>query len=132
MSDGIGDDEAANRSTRRQSPFSFEMVEIPSGSELIYYDNETVTATVHSRNRIVFEGYVTSLSVAALTLLHREALNWVTANGPSDWLYDGETLPASRRSPRTAAARPGRPNQDVRATRRRPPGRGCDAFARSG
>ncbi len=98
--DDIGEDEAAveaaNRSARRQTPFNFEMMDIQPGSVLTYYDDDAITATVHSRNRIVFKDEVTSLSAAALILLHREGFNWVTANGPTYWLYDGETLPERR------------------------------------
>ena len=98
--DDIAEDEggveAANRSNRVQSRFNFEMVDIPVGSVLTYYDDETVTAIVHSRNKIVFEGEVTSLSAAALIVIHRCGFNWKTANGPSYWIYDGETLPERR------------------------------------
>lgn len=99
-SDDIGEDEAAveaaNRSTRRQPPFNFEMVQIPVGSELTFYDDEVTTATVHSRNKIIFEGEVTSLSAAALIILRRAGFNWSSAAGPYYWLYDGETLPERR------------------------------------
>ena len=98
--DDIGEDEAgveaANRSTRRQTPFNFDMVDIRPGSVLNYYDDDTITATVHSRNRIVFEDEVTSLSAAALIILRRAGLNWSSAAGPYYWLYDGETLPERR------------------------------------
>ena len=99
-SDDVGEDqggvEAASRSTKKQSRFNFEIVEIPVGSVLTFYDDETVTATVYDRSKIVFEGEVTSLSAAALTMMHRAGFNWSTANGPTYWLYDGETLPERR------------------------------------
>lgn len=88
--------EAANRSNRIQSRFNFEMVDIPVGSVLTYFDDDTVTATVHSRNKIVFEGEVMSLSAAALIMIYRSGFRWQTANGPIYWVYDGETLPERR------------------------------------
>ena len=98
--DDVGEDqggvEAASRSTKKQSRFNFEIVEIPVGSVLTFYEDETVTATVYDRSKIVFEGEVTSLSAAALTMMHRAGFNWSTANGPTYWLYDGETLPERR------------------------------------
>lgn len=98
--DDIAEDEAgveaANRSTRVQARFNFEMVGIPVGSVLIYYDDDTVTATVHSRNKINFRGEVLSLSAAALVVIREAGFNWKTANGPSYWVYDGETLPERR------------------------------------
>lgn len=94
--DDVGEDqggfEAANQSTKKQSRFNFEIVDIPAGSVLTYYEDETITATVHNRNKIIFEGEVMSLSVAALTLINRFGRNWTAAAGPLYWMFDGETL----------------------------------------
>ena len=98
--DDIAEDEggveAADRSTRVQARFNFEMVDIPVGSVLTYYDDETITTTVHSRNKVDFRGEVMSLSAAALVVIREAGFNWKTANGPTCWVYDGETLPERR------------------------------------
>ena len=84
--DDIGADQAgvdaANLVIKKAGRFNFESVDIPVGSVLAYYDDHTVTATVHSRNKIEFKGEITSLSAAALTLLHRAGRNWRAAAGP--------------------------------------------------
>jgi hypothetical protein len=84
--------EAANRSTKRQSSFNFEIVDIPVGSILTFSEDDTVSATVHNRRKVAFEGEVMSLSVAALTVIKRSGRNWRAAAGPLYWVYDGETL----------------------------------------
>lgn len=60
VSEDQGGFEAANQSTKKQSRFNFEIVDIPAGSVLTYYEDETITATVHNRNKIIFEGEVMS------------------------------------------------------------------------
>lgn len=98
--DDIAEDEggveAADRSTRVQARFNFEMVDIPVGSVLNYYDDETITTTVQGRNKVDFRGEVMSLSAAALVVIREAGFNWKTANGPAYWVYDGETLPERR------------------------------------
>ena len=59
---------------------------------LVYTRDESVTATVVADKKIEFEGEVTSLSSAALTLLHRDGYKWKQANGWAYWMKDGETM----------------------------------------
>ena len=94
--DDIAEDEAgveaANRHTKRQANFNFKIVDIPVGSILTFSEDETITAIVHDYRKIKFEDEVTSLSVAAVTLINRSGRNWRSAAGPLCWVYDGETL----------------------------------------
>ena len=59
---------------------------------LVYTRDESVTATVVADKKIEFEGEVTSLSRAALTLLHKDGYKWKQANGWAYWMKDGETM----------------------------------------
>lgn len=94
--DDIGEDEtgveAANKVIKKTGVFNFEKVGIPPGSVLTFHDSDETTSTVHDHNKIQFEGEVTSLSAAALVLLHRAGRNWSSAAGPVYWLFEGETL----------------------------------------
>ena len=58
----------------------------------MYTRDESVTATVVADKKIEFEGEVTSLSRAALTLLHKDGYKWKQANGWAYWMKDGETM----------------------------------------
>ena len=89
--------EALNRATVRQSNISMAKLGILPGSLLTHYEDETITAEVIDDRRIRFEGKETSLSAAALIVLHRQGFGWQSARGALYWSYNGETL-AERRS----------------------------------
>ena len=55
-----------------------------------------ITAIVVDHKRIEFEGEVTSLSAAALKIVHRMGYTWQQIAGPSYWEFEGETLSARR------------------------------------
>ncbi len=84
--------EALERTVARRKSYRFEDAQVFIGDVLIYARDESITATVVTDKRIEFEGQVTSLSGAALTLLHRDGYKWKQANGWSYWIKNGETL----------------------------------------
>lgn len=84
--------EALERTVAKRSPRSFDSARVSVGDVLVYARDESVTATVVADNRIEFEGEVTSLSGAALKLLHRDGYKWKQANGWLFWMKGGETL----------------------------------------
>jgi len=92
----IGEDqeavEALEKAVATRRNYSFRDAQVHAGDTLLYAKDESVTATVVGEKKIEFEGTLTSVSKAALTLLHREGYMWKTANGWSYWMKDGETL----------------------------------------
>ena len=80
-----------------QSHFNFKMVEIPVGAILEFAKDPETTCTVSGNKKIQFEDQETSLSRAALTILHRMGYTWQQVRGPSYWLFEGESLEERRR-----------------------------------
>ena len=92
----IGEDEesieALQKAIRKRRVYSFEDAKVKAGDILKYSKDESITATVISDRKIEFEGEETSLSAAALKLLHRDGYTWKQANGWNFWMLDDETL----------------------------------------
>ena len=82
---------ALNRATTRKSNISLKVLGILPGSLLTYYDDETITAEVVDDRRILFEEE-TSLSAAALKILHRKGFEWQSARGALYWRFEDEKL----------------------------------------
>lgn len=84
--------EALDKAESKRRSYSFADAGIKVGDILTYSRNDQVTATVVGEKKIEFEGVVTSLSKAALTLLHREGYTWQTVNGWNFWTLEDETV----------------------------------------
>ena len=84
--------EALERTVAKRRSYSFDDAHVSVGDVLVYTRDESVTATVVADKKIEFEGEVTSLSRAALTLLHKDGYKWKQANGWAYWMKDGETM----------------------------------------
>ena len=84
--------EALERTVAKRKSYSFADAHVHVGDVLTYAKDEAITATVVADKKIEFEGEVTSLSRAALVLLHRDGYKWKQANGWAYWMKDGETL----------------------------------------
>ncbi len=84
--------EALEKAESKRRTYSFADAGIKAGDVLRYARNDQITATVVGEKKIEFEGIVTSLSKAALTLLHREGYTWQTVNGWNFWALDDETI----------------------------------------
>lgn len=84
--------EALEKAESKRRTYSFADAGIKAGDVLRYARNDQITATVVGEKKIEFEGIVTSLSKAALTLLHREGYTWQTVNGWNFWTLDDETI----------------------------------------
>ena len=83
---------ALERTVAKRKTYSFADAEVAVGDVLTYSRDESITATVVADKKIEFEGETTSLSKAALILLHRDGYTWKQANGWGYWMKDGETL----------------------------------------
>ena len=82
----------AERESQIRAPFNFEMVNIPEGEELEFYDEPGITAIVVDGKKINFEGADMFLSSAAKIVLRRRGMKWESVRGPSFWRYKGEIL----------------------------------------
>ena len=80
--------------------FNFQMGGIEPGTEIYFRanadDDGSITATVHSHNRIVFEGEETSLSAAAARIQPGRGYKGSSTAGPTYWCIDGESLDERR------------------------------------
>ena len=84
--------EALERTVGKRKSYSFDDAHVSVGDVLVYTRDESITATIVADKKIQFEEEVTSLSKAALTLLHRDGYKWKQANGWAYWMKDGETM----------------------------------------
>jgi hypothetical protein len=92
------DDQAAlNKARTIRGAFNFKMVDIPPGTVLTFSKDEDVSCTVVDHKKVEFEGDTTSLTAAALTIIHRMGYTWQTLAGPDYWEFNGETLSERRR-----------------------------------
>lgn len=83
---------ALEKASQKAARFNFEMVKIPEGAELQFSRDENVTCRVVDKHRVLFQGENTSLSEAAKRALHAIGKTWGAVQGPSYWMYEGETL----------------------------------------
>lgn len=77
----------------RKPLFKFSMVNIPQGAVLTYIRDESITATVFDDRKIKLRGEIYYLTTATKMLL-KEATGktYPVISGPSNWLYENETL----------------------------------------
>ena len=85
---------ALDRATRNRSRSSRLIPDagLQIGDTLRFAKNEAMTAEVVGEKAVLFEGRETSVSAAALTLLHRAGYKWTTASGFQYWMFQDETL----------------------------------------
>jgi hypothetical protein len=86
------DQEALARAVAARPNFRFSMVNIPVGAVLSFAKDESITATVIDDRKINFRGVETSLSRAALEVVHSLGYTWTQIAGPQWWIYEGMTL----------------------------------------
>ena len=89
---------AVERRSERRQRFNFAMVDVPTGAELHFHNDEATGATVVDRTKVNFRGEVMSLSAAAAIKLQEDGFAWAARScaGPLYWTYEGETLQARR------------------------------------
>jgi uncharacterized protein with ParB-like and HNH nuclease domain len=72
--------------------FTFDLLEIPNGSMLVFIKDETETCKVVSENTVSYKGKEYSLSGLALELLHNRGIGWTRVQGPAMFKFNGEVL----------------------------------------
>ena len=73
------------------------MIGINLGSILNFVSAYTITFTVSSKNKVMFDGKEHSLSSAALIATNNIGFNWKRIAGPMHWKYEGEILDVRRK-----------------------------------
>jgi hypothetical protein len=86
------DQEALTRAVAMRPAFKFSMANIPVGATVCFVKDESITATVIDDKKIRFRDRETSLSAAALELVHEFGYSWKQIAGPQWWLYEGMTV----------------------------------------
>ena len=71
----------------RRGPFTFSSIGVNPGEEIVFVSDPSITATVVDDKHIQLGDAVTSLSGAAKSILHKNALQ-----GPKYWTYKGKIL----------------------------------------
>ena len=85
-------DRAALDRERKRSRFNFSQIGIEPGEILEFKKDPSITAKVIENDQIEFRGNITSLSPAALIIVHEMGYKWTKIVGPQFWMYKGKTL----------------------------------------
>ena len=95
--DSQEEQDSLNREISRRPVFTFQMVDIPIGSELTFLKDETKVSIVSGDREIEFEGQKYSLTQVTMELLNKEyGKNWKSVRGPDYWIFENETLTERR------------------------------------
>ena len=77
---------------RKRTRFNFAQIGIEPGEILEFKKDPSITAKVVENDQIEFRGSITSLSPAALIIVHEMGYKWTKIAGPQFWMYKGKTL----------------------------------------
>lgn len=92
------EDKVAVEEAKRRSRFQFAMIGVKPGTELKLAQDPSVTCkTVDDRNKVEFQGEITTLSDAALQACRSLGYDWTAISGPWAWTLDGRRLDDIRR-----------------------------------
>ena len=95
--DSQEEQDSLNRERSRRPAFTFSMVNIPIGSELTFFNDETKTSLVTGDREIEYEGNKSSLNKITLEILEKDFnKNWKSCRGPDHWVFENETLTERR------------------------------------
>ena len=85
-------DKVALDRERKRTRFNFAQIGIEPGEILEFKKDPSITAKVVENDQIEFRGSITSLSPAALIIVHEMGYKWTKIAGPQFWMYKGKTL----------------------------------------
>ena len=95
--DSQEEQDSLNRETSRRPVFTFQMVDIPIGSELTFLKDETKVCIVSGIREVEYENIKYSLNQITMELLTNEfGKNWKSVRGPDYWIFENETLTERR------------------------------------
>lgn len=81
-------EEVRTERKERRSPFSFSKCHLAPGTELTFYNNPEIKATVNDARTINFNGTITSLSASAQMIENLDH----PVQGTLYWYYEGKSL----------------------------------------
>jgi len=90
--DEEGIDAIEKSAQKRRKTYSLLEAGLNIGDTIYYSNDETITGSVVSKNKILFEGKELSLSASALIALQRDGYTWRTVNGWNFWMFENDTL----------------------------------------
>ena len=85
-------DKVALDRERKRTRFNFAQIGIEPGEILEFKKDPSITAKVVENDQIEFRGNITSLSPAALIIVHEMGYKWTKIAGPQFWTYKGKPL----------------------------------------
>jgi hypothetical protein len=92
------EDKADVVAAKRRSRFQLSLIGLKPGTMLQLAKQPSITCeTVDDRNKVRFNGEVTSLSDAALQAYASLGQDYTALSGPWEWTYDGRRLDEIRR-----------------------------------
>ena len=95
--DSQEEQDSLNRETSRRPVFTFQMVDIPIGSELTFLKDETKVCIVSGIREVEYKNIKYSLNQITMELLTNEfGKNWKSVRGPDYWIFENETLTERR------------------------------------
>ena len=81
-----------NARSRRENIDYFGILGIEVGEILTFDKDKTITCEVAEDNKIHYKGKITSLSGAALEILHEMGKKWPRVSGATQWCHKGKKL----------------------------------------
>ena len=89
--------EALDKMKARRPRIRLDAIGIKPGDVVVFSRDESITATVATEGKLLFEGEMLSPSAAALKALHRLGYKTPAASGSEHWMFEGELLDERRR-----------------------------------
>ena len=94
--ESVDDKKALNKARKKRRRFSFDLLNIPPGSELTFSRKEDEICTVINNTTVKFRDEETSLSRSALIIMNELGYDWDRISGPAYWQYGNHTLDSLR------------------------------------
>jgi hypothetical protein len=89
---GKGEREEIEALRTRREVRTFRSLNIPTGSELAFVKDSTITCTVAAPRKVNFRGELMSPSAAALIVVREMGYDWKAVSGMDYWAYEGRKL----------------------------------------
>ena len=86
------EEQAVVKARARRSRINLAAIGVPEGAVLTFSRDESVICKVIGESKVEFDGEITSLSAAALKVLHRMGYTTPACSGSDHWMYEGELL----------------------------------------
>ena len=85
-------DSSMTTKKQKKANFTFDLINVPIGAELIFTEDHTITCEVVTSKKVKFDNTITSLSAAAVKAFELINKPKKSLQGPLFWEYNGKTL----------------------------------------